>query len=162
MSQTDGSIGPETSLFDSVFYMPFILLCAAAAAWDGKSCDSSRRSSRSDGVGVTENAIRVDGAIKNGIVFNPPAHPSHGLWTICWKDLGICSRDGRSARRFPLRETTKAIRGNAWQQSFSIVRYKRFHAVYVVELRRPYWVLACPFDCWRHFWNMSHRYRLRI
>jgi hypothetical protein len=55
----------------------FLLLCAGAAC-DGKSCDSSRRSSRRR-VGVAENAIRVDGAIKNGIVFNPPAHPSPGL-----------------------------------------------------------------------------------
>jgi hypothetical protein len=59
------------------------------------------------------------------------------------------------AWRFPLRETTNAIRGNAWQQSFSIVRYKRFHLY--VELRRPY-SAGCwrPFDCWRHFLNMSH------
>jgi hypothetical protein len=101
VSQTDGSIGPETSLFDSVFYYCVLLLPAMA----------NHATHLVKAAGVTENAIRIDGAIKNRIVFNPPAHPSPGLWTICWRTLA-CMHSRRPKRlTFPITRNDKGDNG---------------------------------------------------
>jgi hypothetical protein len=103
VSQTDGSIGPETSyLFDSVFYYCVLVLPAmanhATHLVEAAGVVSASRRMRLESM----EQSRMESSSIRQRIRRPGFERFAGRTLAC-----ICTRDGRSAWRFPLRETTK-------------------------------------------------------